>query len=207
MKSRITALIVATAGLCLAHAQGTLVFDQQSSTQEGFLSANTIMQEGTAGQAFRPTLPGIDFVRLMVGDRLSGNGVGATLSLTLRDGSPGGLVLSSTDPVGLVDGFKGIAHFAFPSTVSLTPGETYVFETSITSDSDWWGINSWAYGYDGGMGYWNGVPNPASDLWFREGIVAVPEPSAVCLGLLGLATLALGRCTRRRDREVTFTVE
>ncbi len=40
--------------------------------------------------------------------------------------------------------------------------------------------------YPGGSAYFNGQPQPASDLWFREGIV-VPETSGLALLLAGAA--------------------
>ena len=39
--------------------------------------------------------------------------------------------------------------------------------------------------YAGGTAIAQGIPIPDRDLWFREGIVVVPEPSSALLALLG----------------------
>jgi hypothetical protein len=87
--------------------------------------------------------------------------------------------------------------FFFSTPVSLTPGNQYYFQPSVTTGDASWTIRAYnAYGYTGGTAYANGVALPGSDLWFREGVV-VPEPTTAALFTLALAALAL--------RKVKFT--
>src|SRR5258706_4796879 len=90
----------------------------------------------------------------------------------------------------MADSFSGANNFYFPSTVSVVPGTKYYFETVFQSGDPNFGIVSYnAYFYSGGEAIASGVTRPADDLWFREGIVVVPEPSTIALGILGAATI------------------
>lgn len=181
-------------------AQGTLVFDQQSSVDEvSSPGAGGALQNYDAAQSFTPSLAAMDFVRLKMRDEIVGNGIGAMLHVEVHSDAADGPVLSSTDPVVLLDGFAGVAHLSFSAPVGLTPGEVYFLAPQLTPESDRWSWSAWEFDYGGGSAWVDGVAAPGSDFWFREGIT-VPEPSTVCLGLFGLASLALGHRGRRRGR-------
>ena len=168
------------------HSQGFL-YDQQSSTDETPISgAGAVIQQlAPYGQSFTPSLSSVDFIRLNLNDGNPNNGIGATIYLNLRTNTINGAILATTPSISLTNGFAGIVNFLFPSTVPLTPSATYVFEIVMQSGSDSWNALAGEYNYSGGIVYANGVPASGSDLWFREGIVTVPEPSSAVLVLLG----------------------
>lgn len=103
---------------------------------------------------------------------------------------PLGPVLASTDLVFMPDGFgigngnRGYTNFFFSTPAVVVPGVTYYLQPVVQS-GDAWGIVSYNYGYPGGSIFLQGVANPIIDLWFREGIYIVPEPSSALLVLLG----------------------
>jgi hypothetical protein len=180
----------------IAPAQGTFIYDQQSaleSTGGGIISA--IQPYQPMGQSFIPTLSEVGFIRLKLSDSAI-NGLGATVYLNLRTNPIVGTVLASTDPVFMPDGFIGYPNFFFSNPTPVTPGTTYYFQPVVQS-GDVWGITAYnAYNYANGAAYSQGVASPGFDLWFREGLYNVPEPSSTALGLLGAAWLAWAR--RRR---------
>ena len=184
MKPLSSCIIIGTLFANLAgQAQGTFVYDQQSSTGEtpqAYGSGGTIQQ--MVAQSFTPSLSSIDFLRLKVNDNNPSNNLGATLSLNLRMNSFNGPILDSTAPVTLPDSFTGTANFFFNSSVALTPGVIYYFEPVVQS-GDTWNIDGHELNYSGGMAFYQGLPFSGSDLWFREGIL-VPEPTSVSLILL-----------------------
>jgi hypothetical protein len=141
------------------------------------------------GQSFTPTLSSIGFVQLNFNDVHSGNSLGATVYVNLWSGSvSNGILLSSTDPVFMPDGvFRYVTNMFFSTAVTLTPGTTYYLQPFVQPGSDAWGlIDSTAFNYPGGTMYVNGAPDPNNqDLWFREGVIDVPEPSSATMILLG----------------------
>lgn len=187
--------LIALFAACCAPGQGTFVFDQQTSTDEGLpaYGEGGTMQAFTApwGQSFTPTLSGIDFIRLMFNDGNLTDGLGAAIHLELLSGSISGTLIGTTPPITMPNQFRGTASFFFPSTVSLSPGVKYYFQPILDSGGTW-NIESGSYFYPGGNAYNNGAISGGGQLWFREGIV-VPEPSSVALVLLGGAVLALLR--------------
>jgi hypothetical protein len=111
-----------------------------------------------------------------------------------------GTLLSSTDPIFIPDGaFELITNFTFLTPVSVTPGTTYYLQPYLQSgDSRMTVIDSQNFNYPGGTAYFAGAPDPNnSDLWFREGIIAVPEPSSAVIILLG--TVGLYFCRRNSN--------
>src|SRR6516225_2908893 len=112
-------------------AQGTFVFDQQSSDESNGGSGGTTIQDfQPMGQSFTPSLNGIAFVRLNLFDVNRNNGQGATIYVNLRSDSITGSIISSTAPVSLPDNFglplnTGYVTFLFPTEVPLQPGTTY----------------------------------------------------------------------------------
>jgi len=168
------------------HGQGTLIYDQQSG-DENHLGETfaTIQGNEPIGQSFIPSLSSVAFVSLYLKDGSSGNNLGATVYVNLWSGSIGGTLLGSTDPVSMPDGFIGSANFFFSDSISLVAGTTYYFDVTIQSGSDFWGISQFNLNYPNGMEYFKGSSWPNSDLWFREGVLSVPEPSPSWLVLLG----------------------
>src|SRR6266542_4022326 len=187
----------------LTHGQGTLVFDQQSATNEtpDPFGAGSVMQNIPApwGQSFTPDLSSVGFVRLKLNDKNIDDALGVTLSVNLRAGSISGTVLSSSDPVVFPNAFSGVVDFLFPAPVSVTSGVTLYFEPIVQSGGPWATQFAGEDVYPGGTAIFSGQPSLMSDFWFREGIV-VPEPSVLALiGLgAGLAVLRLLRLLCRQ---------
>lgn len=183
------------------HAQGTLVYDQESSTDESYpVGGPPIQFYGTVGQSFTPSLSTVGFVRLRLDDVTPGNALGATLTVNLRANAINGPVLGTTMPVVLGDGFRGASDFIFATAIPVVPNTTYFFETIVHSGDNWGiTIRSDSQGdvnYPGGVFYGGLTPFSASDLWFREGII-LPEPSTVALILGGGAFTWLMRKRRQ----------
>ena len=194
---------ITTAALLLisaayVQAQGTLVFDQQLTTYEfsppyayGSPIQNLV---NPWGQSFTPTLSSIDFIRLTLDDGNPNDGRGATAYVTLRSGAIDGPVIGTTPSITMANGFSGVVMFTFPSSVPLVPGTMYYFNPVVQDYSNWY-ILAGGYNYQYGYGY-NGGQITGGDVWFREGIIVVPEPSATPLVLLGAATLCYARSKR-----------
>ncbi len=172
--------------LCLtdsfACGQGVLVYDQQATNLiEG--SADLKLAQ-PLGQSFTPTLPFVGFVELKLydGDFLH-NSV-ATVLINLRSNSIAGPVLGFSVSIFMPDGFFDITNFIFSTPVAVIPGVTYYLQPVIQSGDD---MGSYVTdgSYAGGTAIAQGIPIPDRDLWFREGIVVVPEPSSALLALLG----------------------
>jgi hypothetical protein len=170
-------------------AQGTLVFDQQSSTNPDNAAGSGVIQQLATpyGQSFTPALSGIDFVMLGFYDAQPGNGLGATVFVNLRSGSIGGPVIGYTSPISMRDGFGivagGVTNLLFLSTLALVPGQVYYLQPVVQA-GDLWGVNAGPYGYPAGSTFLGGAPLLGSDYWFLEGII-VPEPACGLLALLG----------------------
>ena len=184
MKTLLLLLTTFACAIGAAQAQGTLVYDQESSNDEAYpITGLPIQVYGSVGQSFTPSLPGVEFVRLKLKDIYPGNALGATLVVNLRSTAINGPVIGTTTPVVLSDGFAGSMSFFFASPVTVVPNTTYYFQTSVQSGDDW-GITVIGDTYPGGVIYGGLQPFTGNDLWFREGIV-VPEPSSVWLFCLG----------------------
>ncbi|HEV2208222.1 MAG TPA: PEP-CTERM sorting domain-containing protein [Verrucomicrobiae bacterium] len=183
----------------LAVAQGTFLYDQQSSTDETawpYGSGGSLPSAAPCGQSFTPTLSGINFIRLNFNDGNPNDGLGTSVYLNLRANSFTGTTLGTSDSVAMPNGFTGVEDFSFSSTIPLTPGTTYFFEIVETPSWVPWNFANGSYDYAGGYAYYRGSPAGGSDLWFREGLYTVPEPSAALLGLLGFGVLGLLRARR-----------
>lgn len=185
---------------CGVHAQGTLVYDQESSNDEGSPFSGAILQfYGTVGQSFTPSLNGVGFVRFRYFDINPGNSLGATLSVNLRANAINGPIVGTATPVTLSDGFVGGVNFFFPSTIPVTPNATYFLETFVQS-GDNWGTAVIGDTYPNGIIYGGLQPFSGQDLWFREGII-VPEPSSALLLVMGCG--AAGWFMRRKRRQLS----
>ena len=166
-----------------AAAQGTLVFDQESSTDESYnIGGGRIQFYGTVGQSFVPSLSTVGFVRLRLFDIETGNSSGANVLVSLRANAINGAILG-TSQVSMTNGFYGSINFVFASPIPVTPGTTYYFDVAVQS-GDNWGFMSLGDTYSQGQFYGGQSPFFGADLWFREGII-VPEPASVTFFLGG----------------------
>ena len=206
MKFKLSFLLIMFFSCGIAFSQGVFVYDQQSSTNEilpdAFNGGSIIQSTAPTGQSFVPSIAGVSFVRFGLYDVVSGNNLGANVYVNLRGTSITGPVLGSTSPVALLEGSVGFFNFFFPTAVSVTPGITYFLEPVVQSgDSVGIGNVAGTNGYASGTLFAYGSPNPNLDLWFREGIVVVPEPSSILLVTLGCSAF-LFPVLRRRFRRL-----
>jgi hypothetical protein len=180
-------------------AQGNFLYDQQSANEStGGGASGDIQSNQPIGQSFSPSLSAVGFIRLFMYDFHPGDGLGATVSVNLRSSSMSGTVIAQSAPVSMINGFSGFPDFIFSTAAPVTPGTTYYFQPVVQSGgSPDWAIVVYNYGYSGGMEFLQGQPIPPNDLWFREGII-VPEPSTVCLALLGGAGFVYARSRKMR---------
>jgi hypothetical protein len=162
------------------------------------------------GQGFVPTNPLLDVVELMINDQSPGDGFGISMFVRIREATYTGTILGTSLPVSMPDFAPGpfifpqLAHFDFSSPVALSPGSLHVIEVVNTSFPGDIGVFATGFNVDAyaaGEAYFLGLPasmtagpNAPVDLWFREGIAAVPEPA---LGLV-FGTAAVGVWVRRR---------
>ena len=168
----------------MAFGQGTFQYDQQSSL--GPVPPDvlwSIQGNEPSGQSFIPSLSAVGFVQLELFDGNPNNGLGATLYVNLRSNSITGPILSSSAPVFLPDtpSGGGVTNFLFSSPAVVMPGTTYFFEVVVQSGDSWY-VNTLGNVYPGGEFYRQGLAQPLSDSWFREGVI-IPEPSAAWLVL------------------------
>jgi hypothetical protein len=124
--------------LNIVHAQSTLFFDQQSSTNwDGETVGAVPVSDQPLGQSFTPALSSIDFVRLRLS--ISTFSVAGTVSVNLWSGGiSNGVLLASSIPavINLSDpGAVVYTNFFFPSSVPLNPGTTYFFQPLVTSET------------------------------------------------------------------------
>jgi hypothetical protein len=185
--------------------QGTMyVYDQQSSSNEApwpYGSGSTLQQiPPPYGQSFTPALTSVDFIRLNLNDGNVNDGLGATMYINLRSGSLTGAIIGTTAPVTMASFFTGPATFLFPSSIPLVAGDTYYFEPVVQSGGAW-NMADGESNYTGGSAYRNGLPQPMSDFWFREGVI-VPEPSSVALLFIGAAVFWGINARRKRNSGV-----
>lgn len=184
-------LILSSVLISSSWAQGFFVYDQQSSTDEYPWShaGVTIQPASPFGQSFMPTLSELNFIRLNLNDFNSSNDLGATLYLNLRDVSMSGPILATSSSVSLADDFAGPVNFLFNLTVAVTPDSTYLFEI-VVSSGDSWNALAGEYDYARGTPIYQGVAFSGNDVWFREGVYTIPEPSAFAIVLLGAGAFA-----------------
>ncbi len=172
--------------LCLigsfAWGQG-FIYDQQSTNLiEG--SAG-LQSRQPLGQSFTPTFSSVGFVMLYLYDGDVFNNAGGTVYVNLRSNSITGTILGASYAVFMSHDFGGITNFFFSTPVAVAPGVTYYLQPVAEPGSDGFGSYVTDGSYAGGTAISQGVPIPDRDLWFREGIVIVPEPSSALLALLG----------------------
>jgi hypothetical protein len=183
--------IVLVLAACCARGQGTFQYDQQSATSPSGGSGFSIQENQPMGQSFTPTLSSVGFVQLEFSDYPDNGTAGATVYVNLLANSITGTALESTTPVSMPDGASDyVATFLFATPVSVTPGTTYYFQPVVVqpgSDDPWEIISAVHFNYLGGTFFVNGSPQiDHTDAWFREGVIAAPEPSCALLALLGV---------------------
>lgn len=180
---------------CFAYGQGTFVYDQQSTNLiEG--SAGLDPSTEPMGQSFTPSFSSIGFVQLYLYDGDVLNNLGSTVYVNLRSNSITGTILGSSLAVFMPDGFLDVTNFIFSTPVAVVPGVTYYLQPTIQSGSQGWGSGVTDASYAGGIAFVEGSAWPNHNLWFREGIVAVPEPTSALLVLLGSGAWLFLRRTR-----------
>ncbi len=201
IRNLLMAMLLAAASLQV-YAQGLLI-DQQSWTGPISTFAQDVdglyltdQQQGEEfQQTFIPSLSAIDYVAL----EFESANVPATVKVNVYEGSPSitfqtllGTSATVTMPSGLQNSGltgAGVEDFYFSTPISLTPGDDYYFQPVLVS-----GGAQWAYvtivtdTYPNGKLYADGSPFVINtDMWFQEGMVAVPEPNT--LALIGCAGL------------------
>jgi hypothetical protein len=150
-------------------------------------------------QSFIPELSAIGFVQFEFWDIPDNGDNGATVYVNLWTGSPNvklksATLLGSTIPVYMSNGFGagagaagiGLADFYFSTPITLTAGLTYYLQVVVQSGDNPWDIMTIGDTYPNGQLFVNGA-GFSTDMWFREGVLAVPEPTTlVFMGLTGL---------------------
>ena len=108
-----------------------------------------------------------------------------------------GPILGTSSPVSFVDGYNGATNFLFGTTVSVSPSATYFLDVHVQSGDDW-GVVTLGDTYANGAFYGGGFPFSGADLWFREGIVVVPEPASGGLFLMAIGVFLIRRVARNQ---------
>jgi hypothetical protein len=167
-------LITALSGAGFASAQGTLVYDQQST---GLVEGSIGLNQTPIGQSFTPTLDSIDFLNI----QLATGTFASTIAVNLRSDSITGAILGTSMSVTVPSNSTGnsMYEFLFSNPVSLTPGTKYYFEPVVVGGGNA-GLNISFVQYTGGDAIINGTTLTDRDFWFQEGII-VPEPSSSAL--------------------------
>ncbi len=160
----------------IAYGQGFIIDQQATNGIDGVLSPLGSSQP--AGQSFTPSLSAVGFVSLY-----PFNSSDSFMAINLRTNSITGPILATSSSVFIPGGFDGITNFIFDTAVNVASGTTYYLQPVVISGAI--GLILVNNFYSGGTMIANGNPSPSFDLWFQEGIIAVPEPSAAGLVLLG----------------------
>jgi hypothetical protein len=198
------AALVLGAGSLQLHAQG-LVIDQESyptpisPVGDGYVDGLLLTDQNlgeTFEQTFVPSLSAIDFIAL----EFESSSVPAQVIVNLYEGSPsisGQTLLGTTTAVMMPSGLNnngldiaGVQDFYFPTPIPLTPGDEYYFSPHLELGGSEWNYVTLIdfYTYPNGQLDVNGYPYiNSTDMWFQEGVVAVPEPTT--LALIGFTCL------------------
>jgi hypothetical protein len=173
------------------HGQGTFIYDQHSTNLiEG--SAGLDPSTQPMGQSFTPAFSSVGFVQLNLFDSDVLHSSGETVFVNLRSNSITGTILSSTTPVFIPDAFFNTTNFFFSTPATVVPGVTYYLQPVIQSGDF---VSSYVTdgSYAGGIAFVEGSAWANHNLWFQEGVIAVPEPSSAVLILTGVCLLACFR--------------
>lgn len=159
MKVILTITFTICASLSAA-AQGTFVYDQESSSDETHQTGGVAIQfYGSVGQSFTPSFSSVGFIRVKLFDVTPGNALGATLVMNLRSDAINGPIIGTAAPLALTNGFAGSANFLFSTAINVVQDQLYFFETTVQS-GDTWGIRTMSNvpgdNYPGGMMFGGG---------------------------------------------------
>jgi xanthosine utilization system XapX-like protein len=218
MKKTFQNLLVAmfVAASLQTHAQG-FVYDQQSATNGVSPFANNVdglyIQTEPLTQSFIPTLLSIGFLQLEFEDVPNNGNSGATVYVNLWTGSPNvnsATLLGSTTPVFMPDGFvnsglgvAGITNFYFSAAIVLTAGQTYYLQPVVQSGDNPWAVVTIGNTYPNGQLFASGA-GFNTDMWFREGVMAAPEPAT--LALVGFGGILVYTFKRRSKPFISFGI-
>jgi len=183
---------------CVAiYAQGFVA--DQSNTSQLKLFQN-VLAFAPIGQEFTPSMTEMNALEIQIESsvfEIPGRDLSYTGNLvaSIRDGSVFGplLGMSSLTPVGAQS--SGLIRMQFPSAIQLTPGRTYVMLIGADFPANsGLGILVGSSGgptsiYPGGNEILSGRSDHNNDLWFREGTVAIPEPSVFVLAVFASAVV------------------
>ena len=196
MKPLLLITLIITLFSFQTHAQG--VIDQESATtplnsQTPGVDFLNIQEDAPLVQSFIPSYSSIDFVSFEFADIPNNGTAGATVEVNLYEGSPNpqiATLLGTTAAVYMPNGFGleispvGLTNFTFSTPITLTAGQTYYLEPVVVSGDNPWDIMGIQSTYANGQLFEDGYGFD-SDLWFQEGINAVPEPTTLALIVLG----------------------
>ena len=189
--------LIGTVVVILAVAMGSVVFAHGSIDQSflGFSSSNfNIMANEPIGQQFIPDKNNIIGVDVFL------TGGSETITANIRKDTITSPVLA-TKTQNLAAG-TGLFHFDFPSTLTVTPGDTYVLELDGTNNAKAWDDST--DGYAGGCGiHSSGTIDCVGDFKFQtyySTAAAVPSLSQWGLVFMGGALAVLFAAMARRQR-------
>jgi hypothetical protein len=200
-----TLLVVLFLMAARVQAMGGQIIDQQNSpppSPNAGTFGSSIEFFSPIGQSFTPRLAGLDFVTLTMMD--ASRQSPGTFVVEIHQGLDGALLAASpavTLPIGFGDGtrFGTNVDFEFDRRVSLSPGDLYSLIVRDTNPGT--GANFFLSGtngfdsYPAGVEIENGLPSTGLnyDLFFQEGVSAVPGPSSFMLLVLAATTAAVLR--------------
>ncbi len=180
--------------ICLVQGQGIFIYDQQATNQvEG--TAPFTQDSQPVGQSFIPTLSALNFIDLKVFDSQDLNGNGSIIYVNLRSNSISGPILGTSLDLFIPSSFFDATNFFFSTSIPLVTGTQYFIQPVIQSGDNFSSFITDG-SYVGGSLIYQGSSIANSDLWFREGVYSVPEPSSAILVLLGSGAL-LYVCRKR----------
>jgi len=111
-------------------SQGLQV-DQASGTIDEFVAVSTQIPDNRIAQSFTPLIPAVGFVQFsQTVPAFPGNDQ-VSFEVNLRQGAYNGPIISSTDPVVLVNHLTQIGTFYYPENIAVTPGQLYFFEPVV----------------------------------------------------------------------------
>jgi hypothetical protein len=170
-------------------AQSTFLVDQEITTPPRVSARPLGNFTEPFGQSFTPSSGLIDTVYFNFYD--SSRNSASSISVNLRASSITGTIIGTTLYQPITAGHDGIGAFYFAQPVVLIPGITYYLQLVSATDR-LYAFYDTGGGYAGGNFYTQGTAT-GNDLWFREGITIVPEPSALWLSVAGAGGMVFWR--------------
>ena len=204
-------LFVAVLGLCFTAGStkalaDTFIVDQANlfdDCSRGCFGYN-VQDFAPIGQSFTPTLASLHDVEVAVEPAAIPGLPPSNLILEIRAGSITGTVLgTATNPVYSSTGYEDsyFALFDFNPTITLVPGDSYVFDLEAPAATAFLMLPDANNPYPGGTAFLSGAPRGGGgDFYFSEG-PQVPEPfSMALLATAAGATFWLRRARRHGSR-------